>query len=291
MSNFIITTDNTTDLPPEYYIQHDLHTLHVNYMINDVLYDGTSNSLDINTFYDHIRNGCMPVTQQANPEISKLFFKEFLDKGLDIIHIAFSSGLSGTYNSSYMAAEELRDSYPNQQIVIIDSLCASLGEGLLVHEALKRKNNGMSFDDLVTWLQSNKLRLVHEVMADDLFHLHRGGRVSKTSAIIGSALGIKPMIHVNNEGKLIPFSKQRGKPAALNLLVKNLIKKRDTSDDLTTVFICHSDCIDDANTLKTMILEKTDVKDVLIYYVGPTIGSHTGIGTVAVFYFAANRDV
>ncbi len=289
MNQYIITTDNNADLPEEFYAQHGVPVVYLSYLIGEEAYDGTDKKQTPKEFFDAIRAGAMPVTQQVNPENAKIFFEESLKQGYDILHLAFSSGLSGTYNSTRMAAEELREEYPDANIIVIDTLCASMGQGFLLAQALARKAEGMEMQALAQWVEEHKLHVAHEVVADDLFHLQRGGRVSKTAAVFGSALGVKPIIHVDDEGKLIPFSKQRGKAAGLRFLVDNLVKKIDA--DCKTVFICHSDCLEDAQSLEQMIREKTDVQEVVISYIGPTIGAHTGVGTVAVFYFTETRAV
>lgn len=291
MREFIITTDNNADLPDAYYIEHNLEKIHLSYVVDDVIYDGVEKSMTSKEFYDAMRNGAMPVTQQVNPENSKIFFEKFAKQGVDVLHIAFTSGLSGTYSSTTLGASEVMEDYPDMKITVIDSLCASVGQGLLVHEVIKRKDAGMSYEDLIQWIEDNKLRLVHDVVADDLFHLQRGGRVSKTAAVIGSTLGVKPIIYINDEGKLISYSKQRHKSGAIKFVLANLIKKIKTEDGLTTVGICHSDCVADAEKLANMIREKTEIKDIIIGDIGPTIGAHTGIGTIALFYFADDRSV
>lgn len=288
--NYVITTDNTTDLPADFFAQHGLSVLHIDYTLDDVCYDGeTTPDLPADHFYERIRAGALPITQQANPDKSSRFFERYLAAGSDVLHIAFSSGLSGTYQSNCLAAEELRERYPDRKLVIIDSLCASMGEGLLVSEALRRQNAGSSLEEVAAWVEQNKLRLRHDVVADDLFHLQRGGRVSKTAAIFGSALGIKPRIHVNDEGKLIAYAKVRGKKAALADMADQLARTIDVSIS-PLVFISHSDTRQDAEDLAQLIRKhKAGVETFLISDIGPTIGAHTGTGTVALFYFGADR--
>ena len=286
---YIITTDNTTDLPRAFIEEHQLPCLHIDYTIDDVCYDGKLHDLSIQEFYDKMRAGSMPITQQANPEKSMDFFRSFLEKDLDILHIAFSSGLSGTYNSNCIAVHELREEFPRRRIMVVDSLCASMGEGLLVAEALRLQQEGYTLDQLLKWLEDNRLRLVHDVVADDLYHLQRGGRVSKTAAVVGTALGIKPLIHVNHLGKLAPYGKVRGKKAALVAMADRLARRIDTSS-CKRIFISHSDALDDANELEKLIRARgVGIDDFSISYIGPTIGAHTGTGTVALFYFSKDR--
>ncbi|MEG1687018.1 MAG: DegV family protein [Angelakisella sp.] len=289
--NYIITTDSTTDLPPDFYSRHRLPYLSVDYILDDIRYDGVNLSLSPEQFYSRMRAGAMPLTQQANPDTSKRFFEHYLKDGHDILHIAFSSGLSGTYQSACIARDDLAERYPDRKLIVIDSLCASLGEGLLVSEALRRQQAGLSIDEVARWVTDRRLNLMHDVVADDLFHLQRGGRVSRTAAVVGTALGIKPMIYLDNSGKLTPYGKVRGKKAALALLADHLARKIDRNCDCNVIYICHSDALGDAQELEQMIRAKqVGIDNFLIYYIGPTIGAHTGIGTVSVFYFAANRD-
>lgn len=291
MRKYVITTDNNSDLPESFYQEHGVPVINLSYVIDEIVYDGIENKQTIDEFYKAIRNGAMPFTQQVNPENSRMFFEQLVKEGWDILHLAFTSGMSGTYNSGRLGALEVMEAYPDAKITVIDTLCASMGEGLLVFEAVKRKDAGMEYEELVTWIENNKLRLVHEVVADDLFHLHRGGRVSKASAVIGTTLGVKPIIHVSDDGKLVSFSKQRHKSGAFKFLVSRMNDKIDTSDDLYTVGICHSDCIEDAKKLERLVRENDSVKDVIVSNIGPTIGSHTGVGTLALFYFANSRAV
>ena len=209
MKNFIITTDTTCDLPAEYIRSHGIGMLSLTYTLNEATYSW-EHPLPVRDFYDHMRNGSLPTTSQANPEEAKALFEQIIrEQDADILHIAFSSGLSGSYNSSRIAANELLEEYPKHRIIVIDSLCASLGEGLLVHKAVCLKEQGSSLDETAAWLEENKLHLVHNFTVDDLFHLYRGGRVSKTAAFVGTMINLKPILHVDDEGHLIPLAKVR----------------------------------------------------------------------------------
>ena len=289
MRDYIITTDNTTDLPEAYIQEHGLGMLSLTYMIDGETYN-RKHELPYKEFYKKMRAGSMPTTSQVNPEEAKEELREFLDDGKDIIHIAFSSGLSGSYNSARIAAEELREEMPDRKIAVIDSLCASLGEGLLVHKALQLKEQGMEYEELVKWLEDHKLNVVHNFTVDDLFHLYRGGRVSKAAAVLGTMIHLKPVLHVDNEGHLIPVAKVRGRKKSLAALVENMEKQigsyRDKND---IVFISHGDCIEDAEYVKSLIEEKFVIKAFLINPVGPTIGAHSGPGTLALFYMGDVR--
>lgn len=289
MRDYIITTDNTTDLPEEYIQEHGLGMLSLTYMIDGETYN-RKHELPYKEFYKKMRAGSMPTTSQVNPEEAKEELREFLEDGKDIIHIAFSSGLSGSYNSARIAAEELREEMPDRKITVIDSLCASLGEGLLVHKALQLKAQGMEYEELVKWLEDHKLNVVHNFTVDDLFHLYRGGRVSKAAAVLGTMIHLKPVLHVDSEGHLIPVAKVRGRKKSLAALVENMEKQigsyRDKND---IVFISHGDCIEDADYVKSLIEEKFGIQAFLINPVGPTIGAHSGPGTLALFYMGDVR--
>ncbi len=288
--NYILSTDNSCDFESDYYSKNNLPCVCLAYVVDDVTYGSNGNELSPKEFYNKIREGAMPITQQANPETVKDFFEPYLKEGKDILHIAFSSGLSGTYQSVCIAADEMMEKYPERKIIVIDGLCASAGQGLLLTESLDRYNKGMPMQELASWVEKNKLKIVHDVVAHDLFHLQRGGRVSKAAAIVGTALGIKPMIYLNNEGKLIPYSKVRGKKTAFKQMADRLANNIDFEKS-TNIYICHSDAEDEAKELAEMVKEKTGKAVTKIVYIGPVIGSHTGCGTISVFYFSKNRDV
>ena len=238
-----------------------------------------------------MRAGSLPTTSQANPEEAKILFERIIrEQDCDILHISFSSGLSGSCNSSRIAAEELSEEYPGHRIVVIDSLCASLGEGLLVHKAVTLKSEGKSLEETTAWLEENKLHLVHNFTVDDLFHLYRGGRVSKTAAFVGTMINLKPILHVDNEGHLIPLSKVRGRKKSMIALVDAMEKQvgswRDKND---TIFISHGDCEDEAQFVADLVKKRLGYDSFLINHVGPTIGAHTGSGVLALFYMGDFR--
>ena len=290
MKNFIITTDTTCDLPAEYIRAHGIGMLSLTYTLNEATYSW-EHPLPVRDFYDHMRNGSLPTTSQANPEEAKALFEQIIrEQDADILHIAFSSGLSGSYNSSRIAANELLEEYPKHRIIVIDSLCASLGEGLLVHKAVCLKEQGRSLDETAAWLEENKLHLVHNFTVDDLFHLYRGGRVSKTAAFVGTMINLKPILHVDDEGHLIPLAKVRGRKKSLSALVDAMEKQvggwRDKND---IIFISHGDCEEEAQLVADLIKKRLGYESFLINYVGPTIGAHTGPGVIALFYMGDFR--
>lgn len=289
MNNYIITTDTTTDLPEDYIKKHDLGIMSLTYTLEGTTYS-KDNPLDVRLFYEKMRNGSMPTTSQVNPENAKNIFLPYLKDGYDILHIAFSSGLSGSYNSTRIAAEELSEDFPDRKITIIDSLAASLGEGLLVHKAVMLKEQGADLDTVADWVEQNKLHIVHNFTVDDLFHLHRGGRVSKATAILGTMINVKPILHVDDEGHLIALSKVRGRKKSLQALVDSMEKQMGayrSQNDI--VFISHGDSLADAQYVADLVKQRFGIESFLINYVGPTIGAHSGPGTIALFYMGDYR--
>lgn len=287
--DFVIVTDSTCDLPDSYYVEHGVCVMHLSCIMDGITY-GKVNKLNIKEFYNAIREGNLPTTSQINPAEAK---KELLDLAKsynNILYIAFSSGLSGTYQSGVIAAKEIMDENPDIRIEVIDSLCASLGEGLLVHKVVQMKENGSTFDECIEYLNNHKLNLCHVFTVDDLFHLYRGGRVSKTAAVIGTMVGVKPLLHVDNEGHLINIAKARGRKKSLINLVDMMEKRigsyRDKND---IIFISHSDCLEDAQFVADEVKNRFGYDTFLINYIGPVIGSHTGQGTVALFFMGDNR--
>lgn len=287
MCDYAIMTEDTADLPEEYMREYDLGMLNLTYTIDEKAY-GKDCQLPYKEFYAKMRAGSMPTTSQINFQEAKDGIKETLKKNKDIIYIAFSSGLSGSYNSARLAAEELMEEDPSCRIKVINSLCASLGEGLLVHQAVVRRTQGMPFEELAEWLENNKLNVVHNFTVDDLFHLYRGGRVSKAAAIVGSMINLKPVLHVDEEGHLVAVGKVRGRRKSLLELVDKMGKQKgDWENDI--VFISHGDCEEDAKFVADQIKERFGVETFLINPVGPTIGSHAGPGVVALFYMGDYR--
>lgn len=284
MREYVITTDNNADLPEEYYKEHNVGCMYFSYTMDGVLYKQDS-YMPEGEFYGKMRAGSMPTTAQVNPEEARLLFEPYLKEGKDILHIAFSSGLSGTYNSCRIAVEELREEYPDRIITIIDSLAASLGQGLLVYLAQKLKEDGADMQTVAEWAENHRKNIVHLFTVDDLNHLYRGGRVSKTTAVLGGMLNIKPILHVDDEGKLIPIGKVRGRKKSIlelaSLMDEKLGSCKDTCD---TIFISHGDCLEDAEFLAEKIKERYQIKTEIVNYVGSVIGAHSGPGTLALFF-------
>ena len=289
MAQFKIVTDTTADLPKEYINEHNLGLMCLRYIINGEIY-GKDKILDDKEFYSLMRAGDMPTTSQVNPDEAKELLEEYLKESKEILCISFSSGLSGTYNSARLAAEELMEERDDIRIVVIDSKCASLGEGLLVHKAVTMREEGKSFDEVCQYVKETAPHLVHIFTVDDLNHLYRGGRVSKTTAFIGTLANIKPILHVDEEGKLIPISKVRGRKKSLYSLVDFMEKQMGSFKDKNTeVFISHGDCEEDAKLVAEEIKNRFGIEEFLISYIGPTIGAHAGPGTVALFFLGDKR--
>ncbi len=290
MKPFIITTDSTSDLPDDYVKSHGLRVLPLYYSFDGVVYGGEHKDLTPKEFYNKMRGGAMPTTMAVNPETADQVFRALLKEGYDILHIAFSSSLSGSCSVATTIARELCDEIPGAKITVVDSLCASLGEGLLVHKAAKLKESGKTMDEITDWLEKNKLNLCHIFTVDDLHHLHRGGRVSKTTAIIGTLINVKPVLHVDNEGRLIPLNNVRGRKKALLSLVDQM-EKRITgfAEKNDIVFISHGDSKEDAEFVAAQIKERFGIDQFLISYITPTIGSHAGPGTIALFFMGNPR--
>lgn len=288
--NFIISTETTCDMPEEYIATNNINIMGLTFNLEDKNYETVGdNLLDIKEFYAKVRGGAMPKTAQVPIEVALQSFEAWLEKGYDIIHLSFSSALSGTYQSCSIAATDLREKYPDRKIYVIDSLSASMGQGLLLNYMVELKKDGKSIDEIYELTEKNKLKFCHYFTVDDLNHLHRGGRVSKMAAVFGGVLGIKPILHVDNLGRLIPIAKVRGRKQSLAALADKMAEKIGNNEN-KVVYISHGDCLDDAKYLGNIITERFGIKNIVYWYVGPVIGSHSGPGTVALFFVGDNRD-
>ena len=284
--NYQIITDSCCDLT-----QQQLQALQVSCANLTLMYNGENHSnfsdpTAVKAFYDELRTGTTATTAAVNPDGWAELMKPALDAGRDVLVLAFSSGLSTTYQSAVIAAKELQDIYPDRKIFVVDTLCAALGQGLLVHYACKKRDAGMPIEELAAWVEEHKLNLCHWVTVDDLSHLKRGGRISATTALVGTMLNVKPIIHVDNDGHLINCAKVRGRKAAMEYLAK---KFSENCTDFDTVFIAHGDCPEDAAALEAMLREKHDIPEIVTGYVGPVIGAHTGPGVLVVFFMGTQR--
>ena len=285
----IIITDSCSDLPLEYIKENNLHVLGFNvFFKGQEFQDDLGKTLKYKDFYEGVRSGDMPSTSQINVQSYLDAFRDYVLKDYSIIYLGFSSALSGSINSSYVAKASLLEEYPNADITIIDTKAASLGLGLIVYYANEMLKKGALKQDIIDWVESNKLKVNHWFTVDDLNHLKRGGRVSSTAAAIGTLLSIKPIMHVDDEGRLIPISKAKGRKKSLRALV-DIFKERAVNPKDQIVFISHGDSEADALIVKKMLLEETSVTNFIINPIGPVIGSHSGPGTIALFFIGEIR--
>ena len=287
MSEFMIITDSCCDFSTEMYEKLNVRVvpLIVNFR-GESLEDRTDDS--INTLYDGLRNGESATTSAVNPDRWARAMQPELEIGKDVLVLAFSSGLSTTYQSAMIAASELAEKFPQRKIRVVDSLCASLGQGLLLWHLCKKRDEGFSLEAAADWAEENKQHLCHWFTVDDLMYLKRGGRVSAATALVGTMLQIKPVLHVDDEGHLINVAKSRGRKASIEALAKK-VGELGAGYDNSTVFISHGDCLEDAQHLADLLKEKYGVKEVYIGYVGAVIGSHAGPGTIALFFLGDHR--
>ncbi|MBQ8315125.1 MAG: DegV family protein [Lachnospiraceae bacterium] len=287
--SYAIVSGATGDMPQSVIEEYGIHVIPMSVRVGelDYLYHPDEKELSCKDFYTKISAGEESVTSQITPIVFKEIFEAYLKQGKDILYIAFSSGLSGTYNSACLIAEDLREQYPERRIECIDSLCASIGEGYLVYLAGKLRKEGKSFDEVTTFVKENRTNVCHWFSVDDLLHLKRGGRLSGFEAAVGTALKIKPVLSVDREGKLTVVAKVRGTKKGMEYLKERLINDGiDTANQ--TVMIGHADVPEIAEQLKEQLLDEGLVKDVIISNVGPIIGSHVGSGMFALVFLGEN---
>lgn len=295
MSEYVVTCCSTADLSKEYFEENGIPYTMFSYLLDGIAHkDDLYQSIKPNEFFDMIAAGAEPTTTQVAPGDYVEFWKPFLDEGKDILHLTLSSGISGTYQSAVIAKETIEIQYPNNRIVVIDSLAASSGFGLLVKTVKDHRDSGMSLDDNINFIMENRNKLHHWFFSSDLTSFIRGGRVSKVSGFFGTVLNICPILNVNCEGKLIPRIKSRGKKKAITETLKIMKEHAQGGENYTgKVFISHSNCEEDAMQLKNLIedtFKKMDGK-VLLFNIGTVIGSHTGPGTVALFFYGDERTL
>ena len=285
--DFQIITDSCCDFPTPMYGQLGLTFVPLTVEFRGNTFDD-KNDDTLKDMYQGLRAGEVAKTSAVNPSRWSQAMEKALAAGKDVLVLAFSSGLSTTYQSAVIAAEELKDAYPDRKIQVIDTLCASMGQGLLVWYACKKRDEGLSLDEVAQWVLGNRLHLCHWFTVDDLMYLKRGGRISAATALVGTMLQIKPLLHVDDEGHLINMTKTRGRKAAIDAMVKKA-QELGAGYDNSTMFISHGDCLSDAEYLSRQLKEKCGVKDVVISYVGAVIGSHSGPGTLALFFLGSHR--
>ncbi len=289
MSCFTIMTDSCCDLPLHLVQSLGLTVLPLSFTMGDMTYlnDSANLEMPLVDFYARLRNGDMASTAAVNVGQYQEGMEEILQRGQDILVLSFSSALSTSYQSAVIAAQDLQDSYPDRKILVMDTLGASMGQGLLVYLAAKMQKNGASLEEIAHWVEENRLRISHQFTVDDLGFLKRGGRISAATAVVGTMLSVKPLLHVDGEGKLVNYGKSRGRHAALNALVSKL--EHTAAPDMNTIFISHGDCGDEIAPLVAEIGEKFPQAEIVVSPIGPVIGAHAGPGTVAVFYLGSQR--
>lgn len=288
MNNYIILTDSACDLSREKLKELNIGCCPLTFTVQDEAKEYSNYDLEPKEFYDRMREGLVAKTSAINIDKFKEFFEPYLKEKKDILYLGFSSGLSTTFNCAKIAAEELSEKYPDQKILVLDTLCASAGQGLLVYLAYLEKEKDGNIEDVFNYIESIKLNLCHWFTVDDLVYLKRGGRVSSTVALVGTVLGIKPILHVDNEGHLTSFSKVRGRKTAIMALAEkyNELHKENTPKE---VFISHADCLADAQSLAKILKENHNIKVNIIADIGPVIGAHSGPGTLAIFFIGNER--
>ena len=293
MSDYVLSCCSTADLTKEHFNRRDIKYVCFHYAIDGVEYfDDLGESMPFDVFYDRIAKGADTRTSQINISEYVAYFSQFLEQGKDVVHVTLSSGISGTVNSARNAALIAKERFPERNVYIVDSLAASSGYGLLMDAAADKRDEGLSAQELVSWLEENKLRLHHWFFSTDLSTFVRGGRISKTSAVFGGLLEICPLLNVDNQGRLIPRSKIRTKKKVIPEIVKRMEQYADNGLDYSgKCYISNSACLEDAQAVAALIEERFPKLDgkVEIYNVGTTIGSHTGPGTVALFFWGAER--
>ena len=290
MGEYVILTDSSADLSAELVAELGVEVIPLSFTMEDKTYFNYPDNRDIDPadFYARLRGGAMATTAAVNVADYTEAMEPILKEGKDVLVLAFSSGLSATCHSAQIAAGELMEQYPDRKVYVVDTLCASLGQGLLVWYAANLKKQGKTMEEVRDWTEEHKLNLCHWFTVDDLHFLKRGGRISAATAVLGTMLSIKPVMHVDNEGHLIKVGTARGRNASLKALVDHM---EQTVLDLKgqSIFISHGDCLADAQKVADDIRARFGVEDIVINYVGPVIGAHSGPGTVALFFMGSER--
>lgn len=284
MSNYVLITDSASDLPSEIAESLEVEILPMKYMVNDT--PCIDKDFDMENFYNLLRGKALSLTSQTNVEEFSSYFSGYLENGKDILYIGFPLSLSGMNNSARIAARELSEKYPERKIIVIDSVSASIGQGLLVYYAALKKKSGATIDEVADFVNENKLKFCHWFTVDDLYFLKRGGRISQATAVVGSILNVKPLLSMNDEGKLYVFDKIRGKKKVLDLMSSKI---ENLNSNYKKVFVGHADCLDDAKYVAEKISAENPSLDVTITHLGPIIGTHTGPGTVALAFAGNSR--
>lgn len=288
MNNYVIFADSSCDLSNEMMAERGIRYVSLSFRFDDSDKEYTNDGMNIKEFYDKMREGGVAKTSAVNSETFAVEFEKILKDGMDILYIGFSSGLSTTYNSARIAAKQLKSSYPERKIIVVDTLAASAGIALLIDMVLEKKNAGASIEEAAKFAEDNKMRICHWFTVDDLVYLKRGGRIGSAAAFFGNMIGIKPVLHVDNEGHLVNVMKVRGRKMSIATLAQKYGELAD-DDGNKIVYISHSDCLADAEELGRIIEEKYGAKTKLITNVGAVIGAHSGPGTLALFFVGKER--
>ena len=285
MRDFVILTDSCCDMTAEMARELELEVLPLSLTMGDQVYHNYLDGREIGfrDFYAKLRAGALATTSAISVGVFEETMGKILDSGRDVLYLAFSSALSTTYQSAVIAEEDLKESHPGGKVLVVDSLCASLGQGLLVYLCAMEKRKGKTLEEVHAFAEATKGKVCHWFTVDDLNHLKRGGRISAATALVGTMLSIKPVLHVDDTGHLVSVGKARGRKASLLALVDHMEKTADHPEG-QTVFISHGDCEADAKFVADEVRRRFGVKDIYINYVGPVIGNHSGPGTLALFF-------
>jgi DegV family protein with EDD domain len=289
--SFEIITDSASNLPKSYAEKNNVGIISLKYTLEGVEYDSyveNENDDSLKKFYARMREKASTSTSNINAATFEERFTEVLEKDKDLLYISFSSGLSSSYSFAESTASELKEKYPDRKIIVVDTLCVTYALGLLIHHVVKMRDGGSSIEEIRDWLEANKKKMCHLFTVEDLVYLKRGGRISPATALVGTLLGVKPVMHVTNEGKLEKYDKVKGRKKSLAALVDKLAEMIENPKE-QTVAIIHGDCEDDATYVKNLIMEKAGVKDVIMDFLTPIIGAHSGPGTIAMFFMGKER--
>ncbi|BDR76223.1 DegV family protein [Clostridium tetani] len=291
MRDFEIFTDSCSDLPIEYIKEKNIKFARLTCTYNDKTYfDDFGQNLSYKEFFDDLRKGVTPITSQPSVDEFYTNFKSIVNSGKDIIYICVSTGLSGSENSATIAKNMMLEDYPNAKIYIVNVLTASLGQGIMVMKAVEMKEEGKSLEDIVSYVEEHKQRLNTFMTVDDLNHLKRGGRLSTAAAMIGTVFNIKPILSIDQDGRVISIDKTRGRKGSLKKLADLLLERIEEAEK-QIIGISHGDCIEEVLKLKDAILSKINVKDVIINYTGPAVGTHGGPNSVSIFFMGKERKI
>jgi DegV family protein with EDD domain len=290
MRDYIIATDNAADLPDEYIQEKAITILFMDYSVGDVLYT-QENQLSVRDFYDKMRQGAMPTTMAANPEASRVQFAKEVEKGRDVLMISFSSGMSSTFANYRLAAQMVMDEYAGSKVCVVDSLASCGGQALQVMKAVQMKEHGVSIDDNAKWLQDHALNFSHFFTVSNLFHLYRGGRLSRGAAIVGTLASVKPLLYINDDGKLVAYGRTHGRKKSIEALADawDTYASKQYAAQNDTIYICHGDCEEDAQELAELMKKKAPDKKIMIHALSPVVGSHGAPGILTLHFMCDRR--